>query len=307
MLSLNELHVRAALLSSIRKFFVHQEFLEVDTPIRLSVVLPESNILPLRSANKYLQTSPEICMKRLMTQGCSRIFQIARCFRKEEKGSRHLEEFIMLEWYRTKASYTDLMQDCLDLLLFLSIEMVRKYPELNNFRGTILSQSTESEDLPWQKITVEEAFARWSPIGLEKVLKEGRFDEILVEYIEPRLGINQVTFLYDYQASMASLAKKKDESPEKAERFEMYLQGVEIANGFSELTDPLEQRNRFQKEIETIFELTGEQLEMPEKFLAALNTLPDCAGIALGIDRLFMLMMGKNEVGRVVTFSPDDV
>ncbi len=246
-------------------------------------------------------------MKQLLAQGCSHIFQIAHCFRKEEKGRHHLEEFIMLEWYRTKASYTDLMQDCLDLLLFLTDEMVENYPQLSNTCWTVFNDCAKRKKLSWQKISVAEAFTRWSPMGLETALTEDCFDEILVEYIEPNLGINEVTFLYDYPASMASLAKKKDTDQGVAERFEMYLQGVEIANGFSELTDPVEQRSRFQQEIETIFEQTGEHLEMPEKFLAALNTLPDCAGIALGVDRLFMLMLGKNDVGGAVTFSPDDV
>jgi lysyl-tRNA synthetase class 2 len=307
MLSFDELHIRAALLSSIRNFFSQQEFLEVDTPIRQSIILPESNIQPIQSGSKYLQTSPESCMKRLLAQGCRRIFQIARCFRKEEKGRCHLEEFVMLEWYRTEASYADLIQDCLDLLRFLSAEMVRQYPELRSVRGSILSKGAEPGGLPWRKITVAEAFARWSPFDLHRALGDDQFDEILVEYIEPNLGVNEVTFLYDYPASMASLAKKNDKDPDTAERFEMYLQGVEIANGFSELTDPFEQRSRFQKEIETIFALRGEQMQMPETFLAALGTLPDCAGIALGVDRLFMLMLGKSDVGEVVAFPPDDV
>ena len=307
MLSPAELHIRAALLSSIRNFFVQQNFLEVDTPIRQSVILPEANIQPLRSGTAYLQTSPESCMKRILAQGCHRIFQIARCFRKEEKGRRHLEEFVMLEWYRSQASYLDLMQDCLDLLIFVGDEMVRKYPELRAAHSSIFGCDAGRKELPCQKISVADAFARWSPIGLERTLSEGRFDEILVEYIEPNLGVDEVTFLYDYPATMASLAKKKDDDPDKAERFEMYLQGVEIANGFSELTDPSEQRSRFQKEIEMIAERTGEQMIMPEKFLEALYTLPDCAGIALGVDRLFMLMLGKNNVGGVISFSPDEV
>lgn len=307
MLSSAELHIRAALLRSIRNFFVQQEFLEVDTPIRQSIILPESNIQPLRSGSQYLQTSPESCMKRLLAQGCNRIFQVAHCFRKEEKGRYHLEEFIMLEWYRTKASYADLMKDCLDLLLFLTAEVVGNYPELSDNRGTVFSNGEDRKELAWKKISVAEAFSRWSPIDLETALREDRFDEILVEHIEPNLGINEVTFLYDYPSSMASLARKKETNPEIAERFEMYLQGVEIANGFSELTDQVEQRSRFQKEIETIFQHTGEKMIMPENFLGALDTLPDCAGIALGIDRLFMLILGKNDVGEAATFSPEDV
>lgn len=246
-------------------------------------------------------------MKRLLAHGCDRIFQVCPCFRKEEKGKRHLEEFTMLEWYRSKASYTDLMQDCLDLLYHLIREMAEQYPELSLFGSRFLCSSTEKKELARQKISVAEAFTRWSPVTLEDALKKGKFDEILVEYVEPNLGIKQVTFLYDYPASMASLARKKDEAVDVAERFELYLEGVEIANGFSELTDPVEQRSRFQNEIEMILKLSGEKMKMPEKFLATLEHLPDCAGIALGVDRLLMLIMGKEDVNEAVSFSPDDL
>lgn len=307
MLSTTELHIRAALLRAIRSFFTQQEFLEVDTPLRQRVILPESNIRALRAGEQYLQTSPESCMKRLLARGCSRIFQISPCFRKEEKGRRHLEEFTMLEWYRSNATYEHLMDDCLELLKFLAETMAGEYPELGRNCSSISHHQGENGAVAYQKITVAEAFSRWSPIGLDKALAEGNFDEILVEHIEPHLGIGEVAFLIDYPASMASLAKRKDDDLNVAERFELYLQGVEIANGFSELIDPVEQRSRFQKEIETIFDETGERMAMPEKFLTALDHLADCAGIALGIDRLFMLILGKNDINEAITFSPKDL
>jgi len=146
-----------------------------------------------------------------------------------------------------------------------------------------------------------------SPLTLDEAVARDCFDEILVEHIEPHLGRGELSFLHDYPAGMASLARKKTDDPGVAERFELYIEGVEIANGFSELTDAAEQRRRFEKEIELLAERVEEEFSMPEKFLADLEKLPTCAGIALGVDRLLMLILGKNDINNVVTFAPDDL
>ena len=296
--------MRAAFFRCIRSFFFHHGFLEVDTPLRQPVYIPESNIIPVASEKEYLQSSPELLMKRLLAAGHGRIFQICSCFRKEEKGRLHLEEFQMLEWYRLGADYHQLMADCELLIRHLLLK-------LGEFRGS--ADMSEKKllagvdiDLVWQRLTVADAFARYSPIQLRQALQEGRFDELLVEYIEPYLGTVAPTFLYDYPSELGSLARKKTDNPAVVERFELYINGVEIANGFSELTDAVEQRTRFENEIDLLKTVRENEVFMPERFLAALGRLDAAAGIALGLDRLFMQVMNYPSISEAVTFSPDD-
>jgi len=309
MLSLKELHLRAALLRFIRQYFLHLGFLEVDTPVRQPVIIPERFIIPLRSDDWYLQASPELCMKRLLAAGCDMIFQICPCFRARERGRLHLEEFTMLEWYRMGADYHDLMCDCENLLRFLKKSFTTDFPDLNHAfpQGVFHNEKNVNLTIDWERLTVEEAFARFSPISLDQAMETGRFDEVLVEYIEPRLGINSPLFLYDYPFSLASLAKVKVENPEFAERFELYLRGIELANGFSELTDGKEQRERFEDELRYIEKNGGHPTGMPERFLQALDNLNSCAGIAFGLDRLFMLILGKSTLEEAVAFAPSDL
>jgi len=297
--------MRAVFFRLIRSFFCRQEFLEVDTPIRQAVYIPESNITPLASEDAYLQTSPELCMKRLLAAGNSKIFQICHCFRKEEKGRLHLEEFQMLEWYRAGADYHQLMLDCEALLRFLLYEM-KELQESNSIAGHPLCLGVNLDD-KWERLTVADAFDRYSPIKLYQALKSGKFDEILVEYIEPNLGITSPVFLYDYPVELGSLARKRADNPAVAERFELYLNGVELANGFSELTDADEQRTRFEHEIATIQASTGRDVIMPERFLEDLSQLHTAAGIAMGIDRLFMIVMSHKIISEAVTFSSEDL
>ncbi len=296
--------MRAAFFRFIRSFFYQQGFLEVDTPVRQPVYIPESNITPLASENEYLQTSPELCMKRLLVAGCDKIFQICPCFRKEEKGWLHLEEFQMLEWYRTGADYHQLMHDCEELLRFLVDELMGLQVSTSNVVKPFFSDIKFVGN--WERLTVADAFYKYSPIKLDQALKEGRFDEILVECIEPHLGQTSPTFLYDYPVALGSLARKRADKPEIAERFELYIKGVEVANGFSELTDAEEQRMRFVHEISTIKVNTGRDVVMPERFLEDLEQLDSAAGIAMGLDRLFMLAMNQQQIAKVVTFSPAD-
>ncbi|MBW6521471.1 MAG: EF-P lysine aminoacylase GenX [Desulfoarculaceae bacterium] len=307
MLDLQGLRFRAAFFHSLRSFFVRQQFLEVDTPIRQPLLLPELNIEPLASEGWFLQASPELCMKRLLAAGCGRIFQLCNCFRKGERGRLHLEEFTMLEWYRTSGGYEDLMADCEALLGSLLADLGGMVPcAVSNGSLRVSGGRVISLHPPWDRLSVHEAFVRYSPVAIEQAMAGDTFDQILVEYVEPHLGVERPLFLYDYPVELGSLARRKDGFPHLAERFEFYINGIELANGFSELTDSHEQRQRFARDLELMDEERRLRSPMPERFLQELGGLDQAAGIALGVDRLLMLLMGKESVGEVVSFSPAD-
>ena len=305
MLDIQGLHIRGALLRCIREFFSSRDFLEVDTPIRQPVIIPELNIIPLMADGQYLQTSPELCMKRLLAAGCERIFQICQCFRKDELGRNHLEEFTMLEWYRIDADYRHLMLDCEELLQYLVRKFVTQFAEVSSQSDTIAA-AMRILSTPADRLTIAEAFDRYAPVSADLALRQGLFDEILVEYVEPHLGKDNPLFLVDYPCELASLAKVNPSKPSVAERFELYVAGVELANGFTELTDATEQRQRFEKEIEAISQAQGRKQVMPDRFLDDLDRLGGAAGIAFGIDRLFMLFLGKETIQDAVSFNPGD-
>jgi len=286
---------RAEIIQTIRTFFISREYLEVDTPIRLPCLIPEAHIEPETSSGWFLQTSPEVCMKRLLAAGLPRIFQICRCFRRNERGSRHLPEFTMLEWYRTGIDYIELMAECAELLRFVADKI--DCPDKS--AAALLAQAD------WQYLTVRHAFARYAPVSVDRAVSEDSFDEMLVRYIEPNLGKGRPTFLYDYPAALGSLARLKNEDNSVAERFELYVDGLELANGFSELTDEDEQRQRFIKD-RAILEGRGLQPgPMPDRFLTELGELQSAAGIALGVDRLVMLLCGARSIDEVVAFTPE--
>ncbi|MCF8056629.1 MAG: EF-P lysine aminoacylase GenX [Desulfocapsa sp.] len=291
MLDQKGLHLRAAFFQAIRFFFQEQGFLEVDTPIRQPLVIPEQNILPIPSGTHFLQASPELYMKRLLAAGCEQIFQICHCFRSGERGRLHLEEFVMLEWYRLDADYMDLMEDCEKLFAYLRSAMT----------GCTFPVQL---DLPWQRLTVEDAFQQYCSVSARKALEQDQFDQLLVENVEPNLGQGKPTFLYDYPLELASLARPKPGQSNAAERFELYVSGVELANGFSELTDPVLQRSRFEEEYA---KMGSDNRKMPEQFLEDLGSIDQAAGIAMGLDRLFMLLLGKDNLEDIVTFSVDDL
>lgn len=284
---------RAALIQATRSFFIDQGFLEVETPIRIPAPAPEAHIEPEPAGEWYLQTSPELAMKRLLAAGCTRIFQICKCFRRHERGDLHLPEMTMLEWYRTEADYRDLMTDCEGLLIAL----------VQHRRLRIPAGQTIDLTPPWPRLSLSEAFSSYAPITLQQALDQDRFEETLVSAVEPRLGLTTPLFLCDYPASLASLARLHPDNPGLAQRFELYVNGIELANGFSELTDAAEQRARFLLEQERIRGLGREPGPLPEPFLEDLARMPPAAGIALGIDRLVMLLTGQQRIEQVVAFS----
>ena len=288
---------RASIIQSVRNFFVGREYLEVETPVRLPCLAPEAHIEPIRSADWYLQTSPELCMKRLLAAGHPRIFQICKCFRARERGQRHLPEFTMLEWYKRDSDYLQLMNDCEHLLRFLA-----NHEPVDRIQGCLGAVNE-----PWERLTVSDAFARYAPVSVDEAVAGNIFDEILVKHVEPYLGRQVPTFLYDYPSVLGSLACLKKDNPGLAERFELYVDGIELANGFSELTDAEEQRSRFAKEQELYCKLGGVPGPMPERFLQELGDIPSAAGIALGVDRLVMLFCGAEKIDDVVSFVPENL
>jgi lysyl-tRNA synthetase class 2 len=294
------LEIRAQILQAIRAFFEMNGYLHVETPCLIPAPAPEAHIDAIQAGDHYLQTSPELCMKRLLSAGFSRIFQISKCFREKERGTLHLPEFTMLEWYRTDIDYRALMEECQELLLFIceSLHLHKKV----YYGGRNIDFS-----LPWKKLSVKDAFQNLASITVEEALIKDIFDEVMVEEIEPNLGLSKPMFLFDYPASMAALARLRKDNRTVAERFEMYMGGLELANGFSELNDAGEQRTRFEEERKRRVVSNKPAYPMPEKFLDSLESMPDAAGIALGIDRLVMVLTNASSIDQVVAFVPEDL
>ncbi|MDI6726307.1 MAG: EF-P lysine aminoacylase EpmA [Smithellaceae bacterium] len=294
------LRIRARLIQAVRSFFSLQGYLEVETPLRIPAPLPEVHIDAIPSGDWFLQTSPEVCMKRLLGAGYDRIFQIAKCFRAGERGSLHLPEFTMLEWYRLDADYTRLMEECEDLVLFIADEL--DYGEAIPWRGGTISLAK-----PWTRLSLREAFLRYAAISVEEAMARDLFEETLVSSLEPHLGREKPAILYDYPLALGALAKAKGDDPSLVERFELYLGGLEIANAFSELTDVEEQRRRFDRENH-YRKLQGKKVYPPaEPFLQSLGRIKSAAGIALGIDRLVMLFADVETIDQVVAFTPEEL
>jgi len=289
---------RAEILQLIRGFFRAHGFLEVETPIRIPVPLPEAHIDLIGSEGWVLQPSPEICMKPLVAAGCERIFQICKCFRKGERGRRHLPEMTLLEWYAAAETYSDLMTRTEQLILSI-------VHGLGLGRALMYQGARIDLTPPWPRLTVAEAFRRYASLPADAALVQGRFDELMGMEIEPRLGAERPVFIHDYPAAGGSLARLKPGDPSVAERFELYIGGLELCNGFSELTDPVEQRRRFEAELE-IKRQRGQPVHgLPQKFLEALSAMPPCAGNALGVDRLVMLLADAASIDEVVAFTPN--
>ena len=316
---------RAKIIGVLRAFFDERDFIDVETPVLQVCPVMDAHIHAFQTDLKnsdlsvarpmYMQTSPEFDMKKLMVAGMSQIYQICHVFRNGESSQRHSPEFTMLEWYRAEADYHALMDDCVDMLRLIAETLgIRNYTH----RGI---ESDPFKD--WQRISVVDTFKTYAEINLEqyindlngffnvisetdvRVLKtdswEDMFHAVMAEKIEPHLGVSVPTILYDYPASMASLSRRKQDDPNFAERFELYVCGVELANAFSELTDAQEQRERCNADMALKQELYGETYPPDEEFFKALEYgLPESAGIALGIDRLVMLACGADDINDVL-------
>ncbi|KAF0221705.1 MAG: lysyl-tRNA synthetase class [Geobacteraceae bacterium] len=294
------LQARARIIQEIRRFFNGEGYLEVETPLRIPAPAPESHIDAVPSGAWFLHTSPELCMKRMLAAGYGRIFQICHCWRDGERGSLHLPEFTMLEWYRIDADYRDMMDDCEAL--------VRAVAHIMGFGNTIRCMDGEiSLNGPWERLRVGEAFERYGGMSMEEALERDLFDEIMVRDIEPQLGIGKPTFICDYPAARGALARLQENNPVVAERFELYIGGLELANAFSELTDAVEQKRRFLAEEEYRRSQGRPPYPLPGNFLDELSNMPPSAGIALGVDRLVMVLLNAESIDEVVAFTPEEL
>ena len=215
------LTIRARVIQAIRKFFIERDYLEIETPIRIPAPAPEAHISAIESEDWFLQTSPELCMKRLLASGYRRIFQICKCFRQAERGRLHLPEMTLLEWYRADSDYQDMMNECEALIISVAQKMGKK-------KGIVYEGEEIRLTPPWPRISVSDAFDRFGSISLERALAKDQFDEIMVTEIEPALGQSRPVFLYDYPACRGASARLKPQDRRYAERFELYIGGLEM-------------------------------------------------------------------------------
>ncbi len=314
---------RATLTASVRGFFDARFYTEVETPYAVPVPGEDVHLRPFATAREHpdgirqplwLHTSPEFAMKRLLVGGMGPIFQFARVWRNGEGSARHAPEFTMLEWYRPGADMNDLISETEDLLR-------ATLPEIVCSAGVTTSLTR------FERLTVAEAFDRY--VGADVLatendalalaaqagirLRDGEdwedlFFRLLLDRIEPNLGRAHPTFLTHWPAAQAALARRDPADPRVAERFELFVCGIELANAFVELTDSIEQRERFVADRARRHAMYGPDWEMDEDFLAALTEgMPPCAGIAMGFDRLAMIASGADRIGQVLWLPPADL
>ena len=299
------LQARARALGAVRDYFAREHFLEVETPLRVPAPGVDLHLDAIPAHGGYLITSPELHMKRLLAAGFPRIFQMARASRRDERGRLHEPEFAMLEWYRAFAGLPQMLSDT-EQLLRLVAERVSGEARLIDPAGRRYELT-----VPFQRITVREAFKEHAGIADAVDLAhtdEARYFELLVSSVEPGLAREpEPLFLWKYPANQAALARLSAEDPSVAERFELYVGGVELCNGFDELTDPAEQRLRFEQDTQRRAADGRAQYPIDERFMAGLTSgMPRAGGNALGFDRLLMLATGAREIGEVIAF-PDRV
>lgn len=300
------LRQRHRILRAIRGFFDGRGFVEVETPAMvpspgLDVHLDAFEVHGGK-APRYLHTSPEYQMKRLVAEGVVPIYQLCKAFRRDERGSNHNPEFTILEWYRRGTVCEDLMEDTEALLRHVAHEL-HGAPQLPGVGAGGIDLSS-----PFERLTVRDAFRRYADVEVDDVLPdEERFFRLFVDRVEPELGRGRPTFLYRYPASMASLARLCDDDPGVAERMEAYVDGIELCNGFGELTDPVLQRQRLLEDQRRRNELGRPVYPLDEAFLQSVHALPECVGNAVGVDRLIMLALGIPHIDDVLSFNADTV
>lgn len=321
---------RGQILAAVRDFFAARGFVEVETPALQTSPGLEPHLRAFatdlhepgeaRPARRYLHTSPEYAMKKLLVAGLPRIWQLAHAFRDGERGPAHHPEFAMLEWYHAGIGWRDLAEECRALVAACQ---QAAGAEALSWRGRQADASAE-----WHWLSVAEAFQKFCGINILETAPdplsprldrlaaeaarigvaphpgddwEALYFRIFLERIEPRLGLGAPTILFDYPLAMAALARRSPEDPRVAERFEVYAGGLELANGFGELTDAAEQRARFEADRARRQALYGESCPIDEDFLAALaHGMPEAAGVALGFDRLVMLATGADTIEEVL-------
>lgn len=319
---------RSQITASIRQFFANQNFLEVETPILTPIPGMEPHLTPFATALEishqkaiplYLNTSPELQMKKLLGAQFPNIFTLTKVFRNGEIYSQtHNPEFTMLEWYRQNANYKNIMDDCENLIRHL-FKSIAKNSSTLDYQGHKIDLSEHFE-----RITTQALFEKHLNLSLQDhptfpSLKSAAtklnldteacltwddiFFKLFLNHIEPSLGFTKPTIVYDYPSTQAALAKKSSTNPFFAERFELYIAGLELANAFSELIDPQEQRTRLEEEQKERKTLNKTVFDIDEEFLDSLKYITQpCAGIALGVDRLIMLLTNKKSINDVLLF-----
>jgi len=310
--TLDVLRLRAQLLADIRQFFAKRQVMEVETPVLAHCASTEvhldsfSTSLGSSAQSLYLQTSPEYHMKRLLAAGSGPIYQISHAFRREESGRLHNPEFTLLEWYRPDFDHHRLMDEMQELLQHVGLPLSGSGEIRRITYAAVFEQYAQ-----FNPHTAEIAHIRQRATELDIHIdnagqltdRDSWLDLILSHAIEPHLGQGEITFLYDYPASQASLARIRPGNPPIAERFEVYVRGIELANGFHELSDVIEQKQRLIQDQQRRQQLGLEAHEPDPLFLAALAAgLPACAGVALGLDRLLMLLTGVQTIDEVMAF-----
>lgn len=306
---------RAKVLSLIRSFFLARDVIEVETPLFSSATITDPHLDPFitqfnysadshcsESTILYAQTSPEFAMKRLLASGYGSCYQICKALRHEQQGRYHNPEFTMLEWYRLDFKHFELMDEVEELLqLILNCSTVEKisYQKLFISKINIDPLNTSRGEL----IAVISSAGKLSDWLEREESIDTLLQFIMAELIEPNIGVDTPCFVYDFPASQASLAKISLEDPRVAERFECYYKGIELANGFHELTDVEQQKLRFVKDNELRQQLGMDKRAIDDNFISALAYgLPECSGVALGVDRLIMLALSANKIDDVITF-----
>ena len=303
--TLDALRARGDILASIRGFFAERGVLEVETPALSEATVTDVHLhsiaCRLEAAGRphYLQTSPEYAMKRLLAAGSGPIYQICKAFRDGERGRRHNPEFTMLEWYRPGWDHHRLMDEVDELLqAVLGVAAGERLSYADAFRrhAGVDPYAATDDDL-------RSRAAAFSVSGVAELDRDDLLNLLLSHTVEARLGVGRPTFLFDYPASQAALARIRPGDPPVAERFEVFIDGIELANGFHELADPEEQRRRFEADLAERRRRGLPEVAVDERLLAALSSgLPDCAGVALGVDRLVMLLADAASLDDVMAF-----
>jgi lysyl-tRNA synthetase class 2 len=300
---IEKLKQRAKIITQIRQFFADRGVMEVETPLlsNATVTDPYVNGIPVSTSDKtfYLQTSPEYAMKRLLAAGSGDIYQICKAFRQNDIGKIHNPEFTILEWYRLGFDHHALMDDMDDLLKIIlkksSADRFSCKEVYEKFLGVNPHTATENElaECAQAKINFTDKLSD----------KNAWLDLLFSHCIEPQIGREKPVFLYDFPESQAALAKIRNENPRVASRFEVYFKGVELANGFHELQDANEQRKRFENDLVYRKQNQFSVVPIDENFLSALqHGMPECSGVALGIDRLIMLALEAEKISEVLAF-----
>lgn len=309
---LQALRARAKMYSQIRQFFNERNVLEVETPVISSAGVTDVHLASIcahrnlggKLNHHYLQTSPEFAMKRLLASGSGAIYQICKVFRDDEHGKKHNSEFTMLEWYRPHFSLKDLMHETADLL---QVCLSDKFTEIRPIVLSYKHAFQDRLDLNPLKATLQELRETTKRVGIHIDLGDDRLaymDLLFSHIVEPSLGFDTPIFLTDFPPEMASLAKTRidEDGEEVAARFEVYIEGLELANAYDELVDAEVLRRRFEED-NNVREKEGlVRMPIDEYLLAALPNMPSCAGIALGIDRLLMVAQSKFKISDVITF-----